>query len=658
LIWRPRDLPESSCGRVQLEEDVFVPPNSVVRIAARNTGNLDQFVLEPTSDILGRVLVPRTLHVKGVDPTVCLINPSDREVKLRRGQIIGVTTAAEVVPSVSVTPKDPPDSREAPVCIPTHLQDLFNRSEKHLTEPEKGVLEELLIEFQDVFAREELDLGDVTIIEHEIDTGDAKPVKQRLRRTPMGFAEEEENHLKKMLTAGVIQPSTSEWASAPVLIRKKCGGVRFAIDYRLLNSKTRRDLFPLPLIDECLDTLAGSEWFSKLDANSAYWQVRIKEEDRKKTAFVTKFGLFEHVRMGFGLCNAPATYARVMSLILSGLSWDIVLAFLDDAVVYGSSVPHHFQNLRMVLTRFRDYKLKLKPKKCELFQKQVEFLGRVVSRGGVAVKPESLMAVKGWPTPRKVKEVESFLGFANYHRGFIQDYAKMANPLYEVTGKKAFRWETAQADAFNNLKTALLNTPVMGLPNADDSFILDTDASDFAIGAELIQIQDGDERVISYGSFTMTPEQRKYCTTRKELLAVVRFTRQYRHYLLGKPFTVRTDHNSLRWLLSFKEPHGQLARWLEELSQYNMTVIHRPGSKHHNADGLSRIGEPAGECRNYQRGVPMEDLPCGGCHYCRKAQENWGQFERQLDYTIALSQRPRRVAAFRCSVDRAWKICI
>ncbi len=194
----------------------------------------------------------------------------------------------------------------------------------------------LLSEFQDVFAKDELDLGSFTSIEHAIDTGDAMPVKQRIRRTPACFAGEEEAQLKKMLGAGVIQESISEWASAPVLIRKRDGSVRWCIDYRLLNDVTVKDVFPLPLIDDCLDTLAGSVWFSKLDANAAYWQIKIKEEDRKKTAFITKYGLYEHIKMGFGLCNAPATYSRVMNLVLRGLTWKTVLAFLDDIAVLGT----------------------------------------------------------------------------------------------------------------------------------------------------------------------------------------------------------------------------------------------------------------------------------------------------------------------------------
>ena len=206
-----------------------------------------------------------------------------------------------------------------------------------------------------------------------------------------------------------------------------------------------------------------------------------------------------------------------------------------------------------------------------------------------------------------------------------------------MTGQKQFEWTEKQSTAFEALKQALSSPPVLALPNLEDEFILDTDASDFAIGAELLQVQGGVEKVIAYGSFALTKEQRRYCTTRKELLAVVRFTRQFRHYLLGKPFMVRTDHSSLRWLMRFKEPQGQLARWLEELSQYNMVLRHRPGRDHCNADALSRKPAYPGECGAYGAGRRLEELPCGGCRYCARAHENWAAFTDDVDEAVPLA---------------------
>ena len=208
-------------------------------------------------------------------------------------------------------------------------------------------------------------------------------------------------------------------------------------------------MFPLALVDDCLDTLAGSIWFSKLDANSAYWQINIKPEDRSKTAFHTRYGLYEHVKMGFGLCNAPATYARVMNLVMRSLNWKTVLTFLDDVLIMGKKFEDHLGNLGDALKRFRKYGLKLKPKTCTFFQHEVEFLGRLVSSDKLSMTEADTKVVTSWPTPICSKDVERFMGLANYHRSFVKNFSKLAKPLYSVVGKQKFRWKEEQQVAFD-----------------------------------------------------------------------------------------------------------------------------------------------------------------------------------------------------------------
>ena len=370
-------------------------------------------------------------------------------------------------------------------------------------------LKEVICHFSDVFASHIYDLGNFQEIEHTINTGDAKPIKQRMRRTPVQFAGEEEKELSKMLEAGVVQPSISEWASTPVLVRKRDGTVRFCIDYRALNNATVKDVYPLPLVEYCVDTLSDNIWFSKLDAIWDYWQVNLQEEDRRKTAFITKYGLYEFVKMPFGLCNSPSTFSRVINLVLRGLNWKTALAFLDDIVILGKNFQDHLENLVEALNRFRQYGLKLKPKKCTFCLKKVEFLGRIVGENSIEISEKDIEAVKEWPTPKNTKDVERFLGLANYHRSFIQNFAELAVPLYGITGKKAFHWGTEQEEAFRILKYKLVTPPVLTIPNALDEFILDTDASNTTVGGELLQIQDGEERVIAYASYALTPEQRR-----------------------------------------------------------------------------------------------------------------------------------------------------
>ena len=202
-----------------------------------------------------------------------------------------------------------------------------------------------------------------------------------------------------------------------------------------------------------------------------------------------------------------------------------------------------------------------------------------------------------------------------------------------------FSWGTEQAKAFDALRQKLMEAPVLAYPNSEDLFILDTDASNHAIGAELLQVQNGVERLIGFGSFVLDSAQRNYCTTRKELLAVVRFTRHFKHYLLGRRFTLRTDHNSLLWLMGFKNIEGQLARWIEELAVYNMEIVHRPGKDHVNADGLSRIPDPLVQCNYYSYGCDVQDLPCGGCKYCVRANDQWDRFREEVDDIVPLAVR-------------------
>ena len=635
-------------ARVLVNKTTLIPPNSVKKVPCRMTEPLEQFVVEPSPGL--NALMPRTIHSPGPEAELFVINPTSQNVRLKRNRQIG--NAEEVAAVMDIPAVDAGENLSvsevavnSDIVVPEHLQELLEKSTEHLDEHEQTQLKGLLIEFQGVFARDEFDLGNFTSIEHHIETERAKPVKSKMRRTPLGFAQEEKAHLDRMEAAGVIQPSVSEWASAPVLVRKRDGGVRWCVDYRGLNAATRKDVYPLPNIEECMDTLAGNEWFSKLDANAAYWQVRIAEGDRKKTAFITRYGLYEFVRMGFGLCNAPATFSRVMNLVLRGLNWNVALAFLDDILVLGKTFDDHIANLRQVLQRFQDFQLKLKPRKCALFQHRVEFLGRSIDRGGMQLKEENIKSVEDWPAPKNTKQVEQFLGLVNYHRIFLKDYAAVAAPLYGITGKNKFTWGTEQQQAFEEIKRLLTSAPVLALPNAHDPFILDTDASNTAIGAELIQVQNGQERVVAYGSLSLSPEQRRYCVTRRELLAVIKFTRQYRHYLLGRPFTVRTDHSSLTWLLNFKEPQGQIARWLEEISQYTMTVEHRAGKEHLNADALSRVPEKGSACPDFRLGFQPGDLPCGGCNYCQKAHQNWAHFVTTVDDVVPLAVRPKQVRA-------------
>ncbi len=294
--------------------------------------------------------------------------------------------------------------------------------------------------------------------------------------------------------------------------------------------------------------------------------------------------------MPFGLCNAPATFQRLMEKVLAGLQWEIAVLYIDDIVGFGNSVEQHLERLERMFGRLRTAGLKLKPSKCSLLKRKVEFLGHVVSAEGVEADPAKIDKVKNWPQPRDVTEVRSFIGLCAYYRRFVKGFSEKCKPLYRLTEKGvAFSWGKEQEEAFAALKDSLTSAPILAFPNETDKFILDTDASAFGIGGVLSQVQNNEERVIAYGSRVLSKPERNYCVTRRELLAIVEFVKMYHHYLVGAHFLLRTDHAALYWLFGMKNLEGQPARWVERLGCYDMTIKHRPGVKHTNADAPSPV---------------------------------------------------------------------
>ena len=505
--------------------------------------------------------------------------------------------------------------------MPDYLTETYQRNcEKIESQKTKSRLASFLIKHQKTFAANKLDNGRFNLLKHKINTGLSAPIRQPLRRTPRGFENEEEQHLKDQLQAGIVQPSSSSWASNICLVRKKDQTVRWCIDFRRLNEVTVKDAYPLPRIDTCIDCLAGAKFFSTLDLQSGYWQIEVDEADRHKTAFITKYGLYEYIKMPFGLCNAPSTFQRSMELIFRGLQWKNLLIYLDDLIIYSDSVDSHFDRLEEVMNRIAEVGLKLKPSKCQFLQTEVLFLGHVVSQEGVRPNPELLEVIKNWAVPADAKQVQRFIGLCNYYRSFVHKFSDIAAPLNKLAHSgNDFEWTDQAQRSFEFLKHALCNPPILAYPLPGLPYILDTDASGVGIGGVLSQLQEGKERVISYASKSLAKEQRRYNVTRRELLAVITFMKQFRHYLLGQKFRLRTDHGSLRWLFNFKEPEGQVARWLEYLSQFNFDIEHREGRKHSNADALSRL--PQYENTTAE---PIEQM------------EEWQDFNQEVDDVVPL----------------------
>ncbi|BHF71978.1 hypothetical protein SprV_0401504000 [Sparganum proliferum] len=516
----------------------------------------------------------------------CHIDVRNRRVEFRhtdaegpaKPQIMGETAACAAIQAAVQIP-------------PTSIDDILPTTDRSDVETE--TLKRMLLGFHDVFAWDEYTLGRTSCIRHAIETGTAKPIWQPPRRIPAHLQKEVDTLLDSMLATGVIKPSRSPWASPVTLVAKKDGTIRICIDYRRLNAVTTRDSFPLPRIECTLDALAGSRWFSTLDLKSGYWQVEVEPADRQKTAFILPQGLYEFETMPFGLCNAAATFQRLMQVVLSHLYPRQCLIYLDDVIVFGKTITQHNDNLRAVLLALREAGFTLNPQKCQFLREKVNYLGHEVSPSGIKVSAEKAGAILTWPTPNSTTEVRSFIGLASYYRRFIRNFAGIARPLHRLTEKgREFRWTDECQAAFDELRTRLSRAPILMLPNTTETappFVLDTDASAFAMGGVLSQTDDnGLERVICFASKTLTKPQRNYCTYRRELLAIVTFVKQFRPYLLGKPFVIRSDHKALQWLQNTKDAEGQLARWQEMLQEYHFTCTYRPGKQHGNADALSR----------------------------------------------------------------------
>lgn len=519
--------------------------------------------------------------------------------QVREERDVSFRQVCPTVVEVGLTQVDSP-SRRAGEEVPGHLLGESLRGEE-LEQTQTRKLQELLRKWQHVFSAHDEDYGCTNIVKHRIPTGEAGPSRERYRPIPPTLYTEVRTLLQGMLDQGIVRESSSPWAAPIVLVQKKTGAWRFCVDYRKLNQVTKKDAFPLPRIEDSLASLTKSAWYSTLDLASGYWQVQVEEVDREKTAFTTPFGLFEWDRMPFGLCNAPATFQRLMQRCLGGQLMESTLVYLDDVIVYSPDFESHLQHLEKVFQAMERYGLKLQPDKCHLLRREVKFLGHCVSAAGVSVDPEKVAAVREWSAPKTVRQVRSFLGFVGYYRRFIKDFSKIAKPLNQLLsgtgrprgrGSPAITWSPECETAFQRLKQELLQAPILAYADFTKPFVLYTDASNLGLGAVLAQRQEGVERVIAYASRSLHPAERNdanYSSFKLELLALKwALSEKFKDYLWGAQVTVITDNNPLVHLQTAKLGAVE-QRWVAQLANYDYQLQYRPGREHTNADALSRL---------------------------------------------------------------------
>ncbi|GFS99683.1 retrovirus-related Pol polyprotein from transposon 17.6 [Nephila pilipes] len=440
----------------------------------------------PKGVLLASTLVDIT---KEAIPVRCA-NVSDKQKIIKKGKVLATCTP--------VTYLERSSFQTSNVSSENLTEDLLKTTE--LTQKQRSAAEKMLREFKELFPKSSEEFGRTNLTKHRIDTGNHPPIKQHPRRLPFAKVEEVKDLLKDMQAKGIIEPSTSPWASPIILVRKKDGSTRFCVDYRRLNDITKKDSYPLPRIDDILDTLSGNVWFSTLDLKSGYWQVEMDPLDREKTAFTTSGqGLWQFKVTPFGLSNAPATFERLMETVLRGLSPEACVIYLDDIIIVGRDFEEQPNNLRKVLEKLKQANLKLNPAKCNLFRREVSYLGHIISAEGVRTDPRKVAVVKEWSQPRNVHELRSILGLCTYYRRFVKGFSLIARPLHRLTEhKRPFVWSEECEVAFTSLKEVLTSAPILSYPDPDKQFILDTDASHANVGAVLSQEIDGQERVIAY----------------------------------------------------------------------------------------------------------------------------------------------------------------
>ena len=435
-------------------------------------------------------------------------------------------------------------------------------------------------------------LGVVKGHKHHIKLKNETPINVRQYRLPIAKREEACRQVDRMLKSKVIRPSTSPWNSPVVLAPKADGTLRFAVDLRKLNEVTVKEVYPLPKINDTLNALGTGRFFTKIDLESAFWQLPLTEESAPKTAFsIEGRGHFEFVRLPFGLSNASSAFQRLMDVCMTGLTYTHMLCYQDDIIVYGSTIEEHNERLRVVLQRLADCGLTMKHEKCKFAQTEVKFLGHIIGDGKIKVNPSTTAAVRDFPRPKNVSETKSFLGLAGYYRRFVKNFSDLTKPLTELTKTKSgkpFLWNQEAERAFEEVKTALISPPCLTCLDHTAPLVVHCDASNVGLGAVLSVVVEGEERVVSYASRTLKDSEQKYAPIQKEALAIIFALKQFHYYLYGQSFTVVTDHCPLTYLKSMSAKSLMMQRWILIMSSYNFKVVHRAGSLNQNADTLSR----------------------------------------------------------------------
>ena len=562
-------------GKIRLQSEIT--DSKLLKVSAVERG----FIAQEPGLMITNALVRTSSKIP-----VMIVNNTNKTISLRRGSVVATVESVDMAAVNSVKQGSNSNS--------------FDLSELNVPECHKSVVTQLVKANKDIFASKMADLTQTDTVQMRIQTEDHAPIKSKPYRTPMHKQPIVTKAIKEMLDANIIRPSQSSWSFPVVIVDKKDGTKRFCVDFRKLNNITKKNVYPLPVIDNILSMLNKAKYFTSLDLTSGYHQIKLDDRDKEKASFCTFQGLYTFNVMPFGLANAPSVFQELMARVLRGLE-HFSTAYLDDILIFSATLEEHLSHLKQVFSRIRLHNLKLKLKKCSFLQTETKYLGFVINEQGVKPDPDKVKAIRTMSAPTTVKEVRSFLGMCSYYRRFIPNFSQISTPLVQLTKKYAkFKWSPECEKSFDFLKDSLTVVPLLAYPDMNKPYILYTDASDVAIGGALCQEVDDDEesmqipgvnneKPIYFISHKLSDTQRKWSTIEKEAFAIHFCLQKLDYYLHGAQFVIRTDHKPLKYILESDMQNKTIQLWSLGLAAYNCKVEYIPGSQNTCADLLSRM---------------------------------------------------------------------
>ena len=578
---------ESGINWVSVAKTIRIPPkhNGVISVSIKGHD-----IKTPTACFLGSQYTDTDVKlVDGVHNIsrnttlqVLVINNSNHHVNFPKGMKIGhleppIDDLTQILINSATTQRMLPETVKPDSFMPP----------KYQLEPTiQQQLDFLLRTFKDQFAKDETTIGTMPLTQMSIDIGDSDPISQKPYPVAMKHYQWVKEEIDKLLEAGVIRNSHSSWSAPIIVVPKGDGGKHLVIDYRALNKVTRKFVWPMLKVQDIFSQLNGAKYFSTLDLRAGYHHIGLTTDSIPKMAFTSPFGKYEYVKVPFGLAQAPAYFQELMTGVLKDLPF--AMNYLDDIIIYSSTPEEHLEHIRTVFEKLRDAKLSMKLSKCHFFAKEIQYLGHILGKEGIKPIPAKTEAIKIMHPPVNPKQVHAFLGLVGYYRKFIRNFIKIVKPLTMLTQMDIkFEWKEIHQDSFMKLKEAIIQAPILQYPDTTKPYIVYTDASDDACGAQLSQIHDGTKFPVAFLSHTFTDTQRRWSTPEQEAYGIYFAVKKWNYYLQGADIIVRNDHKPLARFLNGKNENTKINRWGLELTSYDIMFEWISGARNKAADCLS-----------------------------------------------------------------------